>query len=292
MITQAPDLSIGPARLAEAVAGMRAAIARAPKWRCCEKYVDRGHVADPFYLLDIVEFDRQPGDVTNDERLFRTHIPGLRIKQLTRANDESHQYWQAIDTAALSLRLDHFLARFRANELQPPGAIGRRVHAVFSMRRFIYRLRMPGSETVGYGPAAFAGQAGALRGRVLAAGQPLANVVLELAVSGGAVVRRTSDGEGRFSFSRVPAGSHRLSIVGHEFSSTSASEPFGRVRGVLQSEGRNLVDVRVELETLDGEHFETTTSSEGRFELGVPAGEHVLRVPDFSLVAATEVEHG
>src|SRR5689334_23297098 len=148
MITKPPDLSIGPARLAEVVASMRAALARAPKWRCCEKYVDRGHRADPFYILDIAPYEQHPGNCELDEPLFRTHVPGLCIKQLTRTNDNSGKYWQAIDTGALGERLDHFLAMYRANELQPPGKIGTRAHEVFSMRRFIYRLRAPGTEVV------------------------------------------------------------------------------------------------------------------------------------------------
>ncbi len=290
MITQAPDRSIGPARLAAAIASMRVALARAPKWRWCEKYVDRGHRADPFYVFDIAELERHPGDVTKDEPLFRTHVPGLCIKQLTRADDASGQYWQAIDGAALSERLDHFLTMYRANELQPPGTIGRRAHEVFSLRRFIYRLRMPGTELVGFGPAAFAGQMGAVRGRVLIAGQPLGAVALELTTAEGATLRRTSDAEGRFWFSRVPAGSHRLSIVGHEFDSTRSSEAFGRLRGQLEAAGRSLADIRVELEAPDGERFDTTTSSEGRFDLGgIPASGYVLRVPDFSFTAKVTI---
>jgi hypothetical protein len=283
MITKAPNLDIGPARLAEVIATMRTALSRAPKWRYCEKYVDRGHRADPFYLLDITAIEQHPGNSELDEPLFRTHIPGLRIKQFTRANDSSGQYFQVIETTALGERLDRFLAMYRANELQPPGRIGQREHDVFQMRRFIYRLCMPGTEIVAIGPAAFAGR-GAVRGRVSVGGAPVAGLAIELRLGEGPPLRRTSDGDGRFLFSRVPAGRHSLFIEGYELTLTPSSEPFGRVRGHVTVEGKTLADLRVELETPDGERFETTTAGDGSFDFGLmPAGPQIVRVHDFSV---------
>lgn len=297
MITRVPDRSLSPERLVEEVAAIRAKVREAQRWRYCEKYVDRGRLRDPFYVLDIAPDAHEPGDVTADEPLFRLGRGALRIKSLRRRqHGDSREYWQAIDAEPLSARLDHFVEMYRNNQLEPPGVVGGPGHRVFEMKRFVYRIRAPGREIVGFGPAAFAGHptTGAVRGRLVDAnGQPRAGVIVRLVAATGEVLERTSDEHAQFLFSCVRPGSYRIEAAGEQTELAIESEPFGGVRGRIGelAPGRAGGDLKLELEAADKERFDGSSDGTGAFDLGlVPAGTYTLRIPDLSFSAEVRVD--
>lgn len=294
MITEAPDRRLSAARLAAEIDALRREVAAAPSWRYREKYVDRGRVQPPFYILDFRDAGDEAGDDLLDEPLFATRSAALRVKHVTRRREAgSEDYWQLIHAAALDAQLGRFFEMYRDGYLQPPGArtapAGEpRPHPRFDGKRFVFRLRSPSRTIVGVGPAGVSGE-GAVRGVVCKDGRPLGGAEVELCLDDGlSILRRSADAEGRFWFARVPAGNHRLHVRGHALTAEIKVEPFGCVRGrVLDPTAQPVVGARVELLAPDGEAFDATTDSVGAFSVGcAPAWALRVRVPGFMFTAA------
>jgi hypothetical protein len=140
---------------------------------------------------------------------------------------------------------------------------------------------------------------GSVQGRVCTVeGEGLANAPLTLSMSNGASLEGTSDGDGRFAFTRVAYGAASLAFDARtmpidvlpramSFVTDTAcrDEPAtpgtGSVTGVVcnRHTGEYLVEASITVALANGDALVTATDGAGGFMLqGVPVGEHVLDV--------------
>lgn len=295
MITATPDSSLTTDRLAAEIARFQGELGQASSWRYREKYVDRGALLDPFYILEVRAPAGDDGDDLMDEPLFATRAPALAIKHITRhGRPGDADYWRTIDSAGARVRFDRFFEMYRGGYLEPPGFRdehdgARRGHARLEGKRFVFRLQSPARTVVGLGPATHAG-GGAVYAVVKRDGQPLASTDIELRLSDGGIIKRRSDDQGRFWIARVPAGTHTLRVPGHALTAEITAEPFGCVRGQVTAQGAGAAGVRVELTAPDGEVFAAAADDGGAFHVGsVPAFPFIVRIPSFLFTATISV---
>lgn len=125
MIVESPDPSLDILKLESEIEAFRAEINAKPdvNWWFNEKYVDCGKDTEPYYIIEFSDQIEDCGDELNDEQLFTTAYPYLKIKSMTRERDATTGgYWCPIDSTQLIARLDRFLSMYKQDYVQPPGS--------------------------------------------------------------------------------------------------------------------------------------------------------------------------
>lgn len=301
MITQAPDKSLDAYRLDYEIEACISNLQKQKDWFLREKYVDRGCIYDPFYIIDIRDEVEDQGDTTWDEPLYYINSY-CSMKQVTNESaSKGYPYWQKIDKYKLEKRLTRFLKLYSENCLQAPGykvdhSGNKKEHEKFYKKRFLYELRQPSKSIVGVGPSIYAGgfASGALCGQVTdKTGAPLAGVMVELVSKEQRLNRETING-GLFWFSRVPEGKYSIRVIDRSCEiHILKTEEFGNIKGWVTDQNVYPVE-RTELKFLapDGEVFKTRSDTSGKFETGIlpafPVSDtllskypYIMQIPDF-----------
>lgn len=301
MITQSPDKSLDANRLEYEIEACIGYIQKQEHWFFREKFVDRGSIYDPFYIIDIRDEVASLGDTTLDEELYYVNSY-FSMKQVT--NDPAttgYPYWRNISRRKLESRLSRFLKLYKENYFQAPGykidSSGNKIeHDKYFKKRFIYELRRPSKSIVGIAPSIYAGgfASGAICGQVTETnGNPLAGVTVEI-VSEKQTLKRETEAAGLFWFSKVPEGNYSLRVKNRSCEiHILKTEEFGNIKGWLADEdGYPVESATLNFRAPDGEIFKTHSNDSGKFETGIlpafPVAEgplsnypYIMQIPDF-----------
>ncbi|HWO24699.1 MAG TPA: carboxypeptidase-like regulatory domain-containing protein [Kofleriaceae bacterium] len=289
LLCQTPDPKLTRDKLERVVRDLRATALPVGSWHFREVYVDRGQ-QDPYYLMDWKPVGGDAGDFVFDQPLLACRAPALKAITLTHDRQGAQRpAWETLTGIEVAGRLDRFMALYRDDKLQPPGTkqgwtTSSSLHATFERRRFLFHLRSHTTAVAGVGPSCFVGGEASLCGQVRdATGSPAGGVVVELVCPGG-VLRRTTQADGHFWFSRVPPGLHKLRLPNRQLHARILDRlPYGLVTGTARTSGGVvLTGQRIELTAPDGELFQSSTNAEGKFSAGpLPPFTYRLRVPPF-----------
>ncbi|WP_421765353.1 carboxypeptidase regulatory-like domain-containing protein [Ekhidna sp.] len=296
ILTQTPKPDIHAWELENALNVIKKHVRKSKSWQFREEYIDRG-ILDPYYILMI----RQPEDDKLDDvwnqKVLKSSQPGFSY--VHRTSKCSKDYWCDINIRDLVERLDLFKESYDLNRLQPPGLKGdlfvpRDPHQIFEKKRYIYELLTPFKSLTGIGPSMYAMGPGAVCGTVYdVENRPLDGADVELKM-GEEVLKRTTKNGGLFWFSKIPAGTYKVTVKHYACTiQVIRRDEFGNIKGWLtDQDGYPVEYADVHFKAPDNEIFKTTTDETGKFTTGpLPAFPvrdtplsnypYLMDVPDF-----------
>lgn len=296
ILAQTPNPDVHAWELENTLNVIKQHVRKSTSWQFREEYIDRG-ILDPYYILMIRKPEADKLDDVWNQKVLKSEMAGLSY--VHRTSRCSKDYWCDIDARNLIERLDHFKEQYDFNKLQPPGLKGdvfepKESHQVFEKKRYIYELLTPFKTLTGIGPSMYAMGPGAVCGTVYdRENRPLNEVEVELKI-GEEIFSRTTKNGGLFWFSKVPAGTYKITVKQYACTlQVIRRDEFGNIKGWLtDQDGYPVEYTDVHFKAPDNEIFKVTTDETGKFITGpLPAFPvtdtplsnypYLMDVPDF-----------
>ncbi len=272
MLTQSPDPGIHEWELESALNIIKKNLQKGKNWQFRQEYIDRG-ILDPYYILKIREPKPDKKDDLWEQKVWQGENPGFSY--VHRTTHSAKNYWCDISTQALIERLNAFKEDYDQNRFRPAGFKGdlfepRQPHEVFEERRFVYELLTPFKNLTGIGPSMYALGRGAVCGTVIGSdGIPIDDVKIQLQMGDEKIVRTSGKG-GLFWFSKVPAGTYKLTVDEQPCTlQVIRRDEFGNIQGwVTDQDGYPLEYADIQFKAPDGSFFPATSDETGKFSTG------------------------